>query len=110
MLDVGPTTDFSVDARPTTDNRVQFEDLMVFAMNYDQVSKLDPQARPAATNAIALAPEAIGYVGSTFDVAIVLAADGRIQGLSVPLTWDATVVEPVDMRAGDLLESSAARR
>ncbi|MBK9778403.1 MAG: hypothetical protein IPP62_18935, partial [bacterium] len=102
-LDVGPTTDYSVNALPTTDSRLQFEDLMVFAMNYFQVSKSDPQARPAGTNAIALAPEAIGTVGSTFDVAIVLAADGRIQGLSVPLTWDATVVEPVDMRAGELL-------
>lgn len=103
VLDVGPTTDYSVNARPTTDNRLQFEDLMVFAMNYDQVSKSDPQARPAGTNAIALAPEAMGSVGSTFDVAIILAADGRIQGLSVPLTWDAAVVEPVAMRAGDLL-------
>ncbi len=33
-LDVGPTTDYSVNARPKTDNKVQFEDLMMFAINY----------------------------------------------------------------------------
>lgn len=104
-LDVGPTTNYSVNARPTTDNRVQFEDLIVFAMNYELVSKVGPQTRPANANAISLAIEAPGAVGSTFDVAIVLAADGRLQGLSVPLTWDAAVAVPVDMRAGDLLAS-----
>jgi hypothetical protein len=102
-LDVGPTTDYSVNARPTTDNRVQFEDLIVFAMNYDLVSKIEPQVRPADVNAISLAADMPGAVGSTFDVAIVMAADGRVQGLSVPLTWDAAVAVPVDMEAGDLL-------
>lgn len=104
-LDVGPTTDYSVDARPTTDNRIQFEDLMVFAMNYDEVSKFEPNLVPADANAIALAPEAAGAVGSTFDVAVVLAANGKLQGLSVPLLWDAAVLEPVGMSAGDLLSA-----
>jgi hypothetical protein len=39
-LDVGPTADYSVDALPTTDNEVQFEDLMMFAINFGQVSLL----------------------------------------------------------------------
>jgi hypothetical protein len=104
-LDVGPTTNYSVNARPTTDNRVQFEDLIMFAMNYELVSKVEPQTRPANVNAISLAIEEPGAVGSTFDVSIVLAADGRLQGLSVPLTWDAAVAVPVDMQAGDLLAS-----
>jgi hypothetical protein len=39
-LDVGPTTDYSVDALPTTDNQIQFEDLMMFAINFGQVSLL----------------------------------------------------------------------
>lgn len=102
-LDVGPTTDYSVDARPTTDNRVQFEDLMVFAMNYDEVSKIEPHTAPADANTIALVAGPAGAVGSTFDVAVVLSADGRLQGLSVPLAWDAAVVEPVGMTPGDML-------
>ncbi len=37
-LDVGPTTDYSVNGRPTTDDSIGFEDLMMFAINYGQVS------------------------------------------------------------------------
>lgn len=102
-LDVGPTTDYSVNARPTTDNRLQFEDLMMFAINYDEVSKIEPHTAPADANAIALVNAAAGAVGSTFDVAVVLSANGKLQGLSVPLAWDATVVEPIGMSPGDLL-------
>jgi hypothetical protein len=40
ICDVGPTTDRSVNARPVTDNTIQFEDLMMFAINYGQVSLL----------------------------------------------------------------------
>lgn len=102
-LDVGPTTDYSVDARPTTDNRVQFEDLMVFAMNYEQVSKIELPTIPAAANTIEVVSGPTGSVGSTFDVAVVLGANGKLQGLSVALAWDAAVVEPVGMEPGDLL-------
>jgi hypothetical protein len=37
-LDVGPTTDLSLSSRPFTDNRIDFEDLIVFASNYGLVS------------------------------------------------------------------------
>ena len=37
-LDVGPTVDLSVSARPFTDGRLDFEDLVVFATNYGVVS------------------------------------------------------------------------
>src|SRR5262249_32263062 len=37
-LDVGPTTTATVDGRPTTDNVLDFEDLMMFALNYGTVS------------------------------------------------------------------------
>jgi hypothetical protein len=102
-LDVGPTTDYSVNARPTTDNRLQFEDLMMFAINYGDVSKIEPHTAPADANAIALVGTTVGAVGSTFDVAVVLSANGKLQGLSVPLAWDAAVIEPVGMSPGDLL-------
>ncbi len=39
-LDVGPTAG----GRPTTDNRVDFEDLMIFAINYGTVSMAPPPA------------------------------------------------------------------
>lgn len=36
-LDVGPTDDYTVDGLPTTDDIVDFEDLMMFAMNFGEV-------------------------------------------------------------------------
>ena len=45
VLDVGPTTDFSVDALPTTDNLIGFEDLMMFAINHGNV--FEPRGLPA---------------------------------------------------------------
>lgn len=41
-LDVGPTDDHSVDGLPTTDNRVDFEDIILFAINYAQVGLTGP--------------------------------------------------------------------
>jgi len=41
--DVGPTDDFSGAGIPTTDNRVNFDDLMIFALNWDEeVTKIQP--------------------------------------------------------------------
>src|SRR5262249_46295326 len=37
-LDVGPTTDFSPDSRPTTDNVIDFEDLILFSIGYQVFS------------------------------------------------------------------------
>ena len=37
-LDVGPTTDHSVNGRPLTDSQINFEDLVMFALNFDVVS------------------------------------------------------------------------
>src|SRR5262249_3931633 len=34
-LDVGPTTDLSVSGRPMTDRRLDFEDFVLFARNFD---------------------------------------------------------------------------
>jgi len=45
-LDVGPTADASATTLPQTDNQVQFEDMMIFALNYGQVSLAPPS--PAA--------------------------------------------------------------
>ena len=102
-LDVGPTSDYYVNALPTTDNRVQFEDLMMVAINFNQVSKLAPPTA-AAHNEIAINVGAPGEVGSSFEVQIFMAGDGQVQGLSVPLSWKSDIVEPIGMQGGELLE------
>jgi hypothetical protein len=103
-LDVGPTTDYSVDARPTTDNQVQFEDLMMFAINYGVVSLAEQLAveAPAAGEALSLKAPSQVAAGEVFRARLWLEGAGSIQGLSAELGWDGAVVEPVSVAAGEL--------
>ncbi len=106
-LDVGPTTDYSVNARPTTDNHVGFEDLMMFAINYGQVSA--PANRPlpvaAGMNALGLGEVPAAGVGETFTVPVTMSGAGNVQGASLAFSFDARVVEFVSAEAGPLLGS-----
>ncbi len=105
-LDVGPTTNYSVNARPTTDHRVGFEDLMVFAINYSVVSAPQFAARPAAAaDAVALDVPEAPAPGGTFAASVRMRGAGDVQGASVRLGWNADVVEPVGVEAGALLAS-----
>ena len=112
-LDVGPTTDSSTNGRPTTDARADFEDLVMFALNfYPQVSapQSAPQtvARPvqaAAADEIAIeAPDRVA-AGEVFDVHVWLACAGDLQAVSAALAWDAAVVTPLEAKAGELVTS-----
>src|SRR5262249_44039423 len=46
-LDVGPTSDGSTAGRPLTDQAINFEDLVMFALNFNVVSAPVTLARPA---------------------------------------------------------------
>jgi hypothetical protein len=105
-LDVGPTTDYSNTARPTTDNKINFEDLMVFALDFNNASA--PPATPAIASSgttrlsIELTPSPSGDViaGLWWD-------DSRgLKGASVRLEWDPAVVEPVSFAPGDMADGS----
>jgi hypothetical protein len=107
--DVGPTTDFSVDARPTVDGKLSFEDLMVFSMNFSVVSA--PQsivrrtpATPAALDAVRLGAVTLPAVGQTFELPVLCDAAGDLQALSVKLDYDHTVLEQVGVTSGELLD------
>jgi hypothetical protein len=105
-LDVGPTLNAYVDTRPTTDNKVDFEDLMMFAINYGVVSAPQMAMRPAVahSNGIRLTVPALPATGETFAVGVTLTS-AAVKGVSVQLGWDATVVEPVGIEAGALLQA-----
>ena len=107
--DVGPTTDFSVDARPTVDGKITFEDLMVFSMNFSVVSA--PQsivrrapAAPAALDAVRLGAVSLPAVGQTFELPVMCDAAGDLQALSVKLDYDHAVLEQVGVAGGELLD------
>lgn len=102
-LDVGPTTDNSVNGRPTTDNKVNFEDLILFAINDGVVSAPQMAAHQAPSDRDQMtvsAPSAV-TAGQSFMATLRLQGAGDIQGLSAQLNWDASVVRPVSVDAGD---------
>jgi hypothetical protein len=108
-LDVGPTTDFSVNARPTTDDRVNFEDLIMFAINYGTVSA--PGSIPddrvfAGTDRLSLSTTGSVAVGDVLTTRLQLSGSGRIQGLSTRLSWNPRAVEPIGYDAGALLSGA----
>jgi hypothetical protein len=110
-LDVGPTADYSTDALPLTDGFIDFEDLIVLAINVDAVS------RPAGAPALAHEPAAwrdaltLGAVGAvalgdTIQLPLRLSTAGAVQGLSLQLAWDAARVRPLGVEPGDMMASS----
>jgi hypothetical protein len=109
-LDVGPTTNYSVNARPTTDNKINFEDLMMFAINFGQVTAPQNALRPvaAASDELTLDGPAQVVAGTTFTVSLRLKGAGDLQGLSAQLGWDRSIAEPVSVDAGGLAATQNA--
>ncbi len=105
-LDVGPTTNFSTDARPTTDDKINFEDLVMFAINYTPSVSLPQSAMTPVVDRDALtldAPAAVA-AGAPFTATLRLRGAGDLQAISTQLAWDHAIAEPVTMDAGgDLL-------
>ena len=111
-LDVGPTTDHSPDGRPLTDHLLQFEDLVVMALNFGTVSNpiFASRTEPPAANGDAeqlavVAPRHVA-AGEIFEARVELHAGGRLHALSAALGWDAAVAAPQDVRSGGFLEAS----
>jgi hypothetical protein len=112
-LDVGPTSDGYVTGRPLTDHVLDFEDLVIVALNYQRVSAPQTSAVPAAPPGLGTADElsvaAPAFVegpGTRFTARLRLNGSGRLQGLSMALQWDSGVVRPLGAKAGALLASS----
>jgi hypothetical protein len=110
-LDVGPTSDSSTSGRPQPDGVVEFEDLLMFALNYTGASgpaSARPVApHPAATNAVALAVPPLPAVGETFEVAIQGKGAGNLQGMTVSFSFDQNVVQQIGVSQGELLARQA---
>lgn len=108
-LDVGPTANAGPFSLPATDNRIDFEDLMVFSMSHGLnagpggTSSPPASPTPAARNFLMLDVAPLPAVGQTFTVKIFMEGDGAVQGLSMPLLWNGAAVQPVSVAAGPLL-------
>jgi hypothetical protein len=105
-LDVGPTTDYSVTGRPTTDGKLGFEDLIMFAIDFTVGGGPIAGARPVNAERDELLVEAPAQVraGESFRVSLRVRGAGGLRAISVPLTWDAAVVAPRGMSSTGFLE------
>jgi hypothetical protein len=107
-LDVGPTTDWSPTGRPLTDSRLQFEDLIIFAMNY---ASYTPPAELATTghdverNELAIEAPSTVQAGDLITARVLLSSTGVVHAVSARLSWDPKVVEPIAVEAGALLRA-----
>ncbi|MFN8587718.1 MAG: putative Ig domain-containing protein [Candidatus Eisenbacteria bacterium] len=107
-LDVGPTTDGQPTSRPLTDNVLDFEDLLMFALDFRAVSApqyaVEPLAHAAAGETFAIEAPSLVESGRTFDATLSVEASGAMQGFSVALEWNREVVEPVSVTSANWLE------
>lgn len=107
-LDVGPTTNRSVNARPVPDSKTGFEDLILLSINFETVGKpamARDEASPAGSDEVSLRLLEDAAAPGTLRAGLSLRGSGRIQGLSVRLRWNSSVVTPAGISAGELLDS-----
>jgi hypothetical protein len=105
LLDVGPTVGGLLTGRPLTDDLLEFEDLVIMALNYGAPSTKAPAIPvPKEMNALRLRIDTVGGVGSTLTASLLLTADGSLQAMSIPLLWNPDVLELEGTVEGDLLQ------
>jgi hypothetical protein len=110
-LDVGPTGDLSPNARPLTDGSLDFEDLILFALQFESVSAPPSVSQPAPVAAAAAdrvrldAPARVAG-GAPVTATVWLSGTGRVQGASLALDWDASVVRPLGVAPGALVSDA----
>jgi hypothetical protein len=115
---VGPTTDYSVDGRPTTDDLVEFEDLMMFAMNFGLVGLADASPagglvaqRPGQDKPRLVLSIASGSLqrGDLVQARLLLEGnESTVKGVHGHVACDWGCLELVEVTAGHLLSEQAA--
>jgi hypothetical protein len=113
MCDVGPSDDNSRLGIPLPNDFINFEDLMMFAMNYGVVSpagRIVPFLPEAGEGALALSLEELMRSSEgEVQVALRLAGNvGDVKGISTVITYDATELEFVSARLSEAMSSPLA--
>jgi len=113
--DVGPTSDLSVDALPTTDDKIDFEDLMMFAINFTTVTFASPAdlAIPRVVEYPRLVLQVDERGEEVRDVVVarvVLRGNRRaVKGIHAQVLYDAAGLELVNLTQGELVEAQRQR-
>ena len=115
-LDVGPTVTGAVTSRPLTDGLLNFEDLMMMALNFSPspvaltATRGTPLSQRIQSQAISQdrlwieTPQAV-QTGEVFTVRMQMNGSGTVTGVTAQLAWDASVAQPVSVEAGDLAQT-----
>ena len=110
-LDVGPTTDYSVNGRPLTDNKVGFEDLMMFSINFGQVSLVaGPGPSTMERPRLALRADPAGREATDMLTVRLVLEDNTatVKGMHAMVQFDSRGLELVDVVRGGLLDAQPA--
>ena len=102
ICDIGPTIDHGRKSRPTTDNEIEFEDLIVLANNYENTTgrRSGTDEEWPATLRATLVVSSLGE--DEYGLRIYLLDNpGRMRGASVKVALDPSV-EVIQTAAGDL--------
>lgn len=115
-LDVGPTDDFSTDGRPTTDNAIGFEDLIMFAINFGTVSLTEPVRQTleiadatASTPTLSIERVGSGAIRPNGLLKTQLMLNGAadlVKGAHAGIEFDATRLELVSVVRSELSEGA----
>ncbi len=113
--DVGPTDDSSRTGIPEPDDEVSFEDLMIFAMNFNVVTPFTgsppvvrlADAAEAGQPVLRLnAPAGSAEVGDELVVSLTLGGnDGAVKGASIELGFDTSQMQLINTQMSEALES-----
>ena len=109
--DVGPTDDHSRVGIPEPDDFLNFEDLIIFAMNYGVVApKIVPFLSEPADEALALSlAQLTSSPDGEVQVALRLEGNmGEVKGISTAITFDPAQLEFVSARLSDAMASPIA--
>ncbi|MCK4414571.1 MAG: T9SS type A sorting domain-containing protein [Candidatus Eisenbacteria sp.] len=92
VCDIGPTTDYGRKSRPTTDNVIQFEDLIMLALNYNAQAGKRDGPDPGSCSGSLLASADVQRNGRQVEVTVRLRDNpGCLVGASVELAYGAAL-------------------
>ena len=113
-VDVGPTVGYSPLGLPLPDGLLEFEDLVICALNYTGTGTMPllvagAKAGTSMPDALQLRVPELPAVGEVFFVPVWAGGGGRIHALGLDLGFDPARVEILGVEAGSLLDAQPAR-
>jgi hypothetical protein len=104
--DIGPTNDGTINGYPLADSTIDFEDLLIFAFNFDQHPGSKKPVVPSTGKVIVSAEiPATFNAGDEIITTVRVDNPAAIKGLSLTLPYDGSLLEPIAISKGNLFSS-----